>query len=173
MPEVGGKVLESVKALILPELAAIKQDLVVISSRLEGIDKRFDDLRQDLNQRLSELRADLDKRVADFRGDVNQRWGEFRSDVQQSFEINRKEAQMRLDVMAANVTELLARHARLEDDLKQIREQKVYQEIVIQEHQRALEEMRLKFEEQKARLDLLEKEVLKKLRSVTAKKTAA
>jgi hypothetical protein len=63
MFEVGGKVLESVKSAILPELAVIKQNLAVISLRLDGIDKRFDDLRQDLDQRLTELRADFLKNL--------------------------------------------------------------------------------------------------------------
>lgn len=173
MVEAGGKVLDSVKALILPELAVIKQDLAVIASRLDGIDRRFDDLRQDLNQRLKELRGDLDRRISDFREDVNQRWGEFRLDLQQSFEKNRQENQGRLDLITAQIAELLTKVARIEADYEQGQEKKAYQDLIWREHQRIIDEMRLKYDDTNARLELLEQEIVKKPRRVSAKKSVA
>lgn len=184
MPEVTGKVLESVKTLILPELAVIKQDLAVISSRLDGIDKRFDDLRQDLNlrlaefrddinKRLSEFRDDIEKRVENFRSDQNQRWSEFRHDVAQNFETNRREVQIRFDALAAQIDVSLARLTHMEEDFREFKHDMSFQKIILQEQQRALEELRAHFADYKARLEVLEREITKKPRAISTKKTAA
>jgi hypothetical protein len=68
---------------------------------------------------------------------------------------------------------LLTRLAPIEDDSKQIKQQKIYQELIIQDHQRSLEDIGLKFNEQRVRLDVLEKEIFIKRRSSAAKKSAA
>lgn len=228
MTEAGGKILDSVKALILPELATIKQSLAVITTRLDGLEKRFDDLRQDMNvrfaefredihkrlaefqdnialhlaesredaarrqsdfqsnidkrlsefrdgydKRLAEFRADLDKRMDDFRGDQNQRWQEFRSDLERNFETNRRDSQGRLEAVANQLTNLSGRFTLMEEDVRAIKEDMGYQKILINGQQRSLEELKGQFFDYKLRLEVLEKELTKKPRAVSSKKTAA
>jgi apolipoprotein A-IV len=87
------KVLEGLKAIILPELAEIKRTQAVITTRLDGIDKRFDDLRADMNQRFEAV----DKRFDDLRTDMNQRFGELRADIDRRLNDSRAEIDKRLD----------------------------------------------------------------------------
>lgn len=63
MAGAGGQNPDSVKALILPELAMIKQSLAVITTRLDPWGKRFDDLRQDITVRFAEFREDMNIRL--------------------------------------------------------------------------------------------------------------
>ena len=184
MTEAGGKILDSVKALILQELAEIKKTLAVINTRLDGLEKRFDDLRQDQNLRLAEFRDDINKRLADFRDDIdkrveefrsdqNQRWSEFRSDMTRHFETSRREVQVRLDASSAQIAAAVARLTRMEEDLREIKNDMGYQKIIIQEQQRAVEELRAHFAAHQTRLEVLEREMTKKPRAVSTKKTIA
>ena len=79
------EIIEAVKAALLPELADLKQgltdlklgladlklglaelrvDLKATNSRLDLMEERYDDLRDQMNQRFADMKADMDKRFA-------------------------------------------------------------------------------------------------------------
>ena len=79
------ELIEAVKAALLPELAELKQgladlklgladlklglaelriDLKATNNRLDLLEERYDDLRDQMNQRFADLKADMDKRFA-------------------------------------------------------------------------------------------------------------
>jgi chromosome segregation ATPase len=51
--------------------AELRED---INKRFEQLDKRIDDLRQEMNSRLEEMRADVNKRFEEMREDTNKRF---------------------------------------------------------------------------------------------------
>jgi len=52
--DVKDAVAETIKNLIIPELTEIKEKLVLVETRLDGFEKRFDDIRADMNKRFEE-----------------------------------------------------------------------------------------------------------------------
>jgi chaperonin cofactor prefoldin len=181
------KVLEGLKAIILPELAEIKQTQAVIIARLDGIDKRFeavdkrfDDLRTDMNQRFGELRADLDRRLADSRAEIDKRLDDLRIamngraedlrvDLNARFVEARVEQNKRYDEFRADIKtwleEMRGRMGRIEDDIRYLRDQKVDQETVNQ-LDKSLSNLLI-------RVDVLEQQVQAKLVKIRIKKQVA
>ena len=47
-------VAETIKNLMIPELTEIKERLALIETRLDKFEKRFDDMRADMNKRFEE-----------------------------------------------------------------------------------------------------------------------
>jgi exonuclease VII large subunit len=53
---------------------------------MQQTDKRFAELREDMNKRFEEMRADVNKRFEEMRADVNKRFEEMREDTNKRFE---------------------------------------------------------------------------------------
>jgi DNA repair exonuclease SbcCD ATPase subunit len=71
------EIIEGLKAALLPELLELKQgqaeiraDLKVTNSRLDLLEERYDDLRDQMNKRFEQI----DKRFDDMKGDMDKRF---------------------------------------------------------------------------------------------------
>ena len=53
---------------------------------MQQTDKRFAELREDINKRFEEMRADVNKRFEEMRADTNKRFEEMREDTNRRFE---------------------------------------------------------------------------------------
>lgn len=58
-------VIEALRSVIIPELDIIKEKISVVEARLDGIDKRFEDMRSDMNSRFEDMRKDMNTRFDD------------------------------------------------------------------------------------------------------------
>jgi DNA anti-recombination protein RmuC len=197
MTEISGKLMDSLKAVIFPELAAIRETQITILARLDVIDKRFenvdqrfaslekrqDDLRFDLNQRFGELRSDwdkrfaelrsdndkrladfraeVDKRLADLRADINTRFAEGRADLNKRLDDFRVDINQRLDEIIYRVGNLKNSFRGIEDDLRNIRENKVVE--IVQRHDELLAKLERDFSETSDRIRAIEQKSLRKL----------
>jgi predicted PurR-regulated permease PerM len=63
-----------------------------INKRIDTVDKRIDDFRDNMDKRLGELRDDMDtkfedvyRRFGELKGEVDKRFGELRSDMDRRF----------------------------------------------------------------------------------------
>lgn len=86
-------VIEALRSVVIPELDIIKEKISVVEARLDGIDKRFEDMRSDINQRFE----DVNKRFEGMRADMNSRFEDMRSDMNSRFEDMRKDMNTRFD----------------------------------------------------------------------------
>jgi chaperonin cofactor prefoldin len=79
------ELVEVIKALVLPEIAELKQDVTQIKTDIRLINGRLDlmDHRLDLmDQRFDQV----DQRFGDMKADINQRFGDMKSDMDKRFD---------------------------------------------------------------------------------------
>ena len=57
-----------------------------IKGRLQQVDRRISELREDMNRRFEEMRQDINKRFEEMRQDTNKRFEEMRQDTNKRFE---------------------------------------------------------------------------------------
>ena len=60
--------------------------LGVVTLLWNKLDRRFDDLKTDVNQRFDDLKTDVNQRFDDLKTDVNQRFDDLKTDVNQRFD---------------------------------------------------------------------------------------
>jgi DNA repair exonuclease SbcCD ATPase subunit len=101
------EIIEGLKAALLPELLELKQgqaeiraDLKVTNSRLDLLEERYDDLRDQMNKRFEQvdkrfddMKADMDKRFEqvnrrfdDMKGDMDRRFNQVERQIQEVHE---------------------------------------------------------------------------------------
>jgi len=68
--DVKDAVAETIKNLIIPELTEIKEKLVLVETRLDGFEKRFDDMIFEDKVSKEDFRL-LDKRYLELLGEVS------------------------------------------------------------------------------------------------------
>jgi DNA anti-recombination protein RmuC len=119
--EIKETIIEAIKSVIIPELDEIKKDIAVINARLDGIDKRFEDLRTDMNKRFEDLRTDMNKRFEDLRTDMNKRFEDLRTDMNKRFEEHYNFNMKRFDSIELQIYNILAEIR----DMRRLYEKKV------------------------------------------------
>jgi DNA anti-recombination protein RmuC len=101
-------VMEALRTLIIPELNTIKERISVIEARLDEIDKRFEDMRADMNSRFEDMRADMNSRFEDMRADMNSRFEDMRADMNSRFEDMRADMNSRFEDVDKRFDEMRA-----------------------------------------------------------------
>ena len=104
MSELKEAVIEGIRSIVIPELKDIKSEIRVINAKLDGIDKRFEELRIDVNNRFE----DMNKRFEELRTDVNKRFEELRTDVNKRFEESFLFHQERFNSIEKQINNILA-----------------------------------------------------------------
>ena len=101
-------VIEAIRAVVLPELDAIRQKITAIEARLDGIDKRFEDMRTDMNQRFGDMRTDMHQHSQDMRTDMHQHSEDMRADMNKRFEDHFNFNMKRFDSIESQINNILA-----------------------------------------------------------------
>lgn len=118
MVELSDKLMDGIKAFFSPELAAIKQNQAVILTRLDGLDKCFDDRRAEINARLDDFRAEINTRFDDFRIEIINRFSDMRNNLDKRWEMHHQAIEFRFAALAKRLDELVSRVGRSEDDIQ-------------------------------------------------------
>ena len=71
--------------------------LGVVTLLWNKLDRRFGDLKTDVNQRLDNLKTDVNQRFDDLKTDVNQRFDDLKTDVNQRFDNLKTDVNQRFD----------------------------------------------------------------------------
>ncbi|CUS80420.1 hypothetical protein [Candidatus Kryptobacter tengchongensis] len=111
MANATSKIIEAIKAVILPEIEVIKQDISKLHGRMDEfsarlsdtnayineISRRIDELRTELYAKIDEMRAELYARIDGLRAELYERIDGLRTELNARIDETRSELSLRID----------------------------------------------------------------------------